>query len=503
MKTKLACIALVGLMSTVSFAQKPERQKVYQLQEGEKIMVQECGFGAAITENRYTLLVEKPNGESVDYYIVTPEKRYGPYGDMIPKFQSEKGSISAIIASPRVADEKEKVRSIVIFNDGKSYGEFVGYANVAFNENGSEWAIVALDNDYEANKVQCTVQFKGGKAMKGDVSENVIFAEKGNASMRMRYTNTNDIYKTEAWMSNGKKIGPFENLVVNMNVNGSSYVATYTDTEGKNKLDIDGKITDLGNDVSLMDAFSPDGKDAALVMKDEQMRNYILYKNGTTSPKFAAISSASLFYDVKMSRWGWIAAEQDNLNVRLFFSDGKKSDVLHTLATDSSAVQYGYYVDGGVTISPNKEKWVVSYCAPVVYDENNPNPPAPECKIITPDASGNLTVKSDANAWDFDTNNRLYSIESKPSKKDPEVYEYTLKYPNGKSYDFGSEYPADIQFIPGTNKWYMLNYDNVLLLSDGSSYPNAFDVRYVAAEGALYWGSLEEDEIYRNKKVWK
>lgn len=466
-------------------------------------MTWESGLGVANSADGYIFLVERaPKDESTlpEYYVVTPKKTFGPYGGIVPDGVSPDGKQKALCVSDYMPQyvENANPNSYVIFNDGTQMGPYKGYTNVTFSADNSEWVIASEEYNNESTTSKTTLQFKGGKPLRSDGSEYVLYAPKGNYSARVKTQSRADgTYVSEYYFSDGKKIGPVELIESQFSADGKSY-GVLGKKNGKMYFFENGKENPVPENANTF-VLSPDGSDWAVMEIKEDNSGSVLMKSGRPFES-SYIVAGSLFYDELAKCFGWMTAESKE--IKIHYSNGKQLGPIKITpnpvpAGASDGVEGevpSYYVSGMVTFSEKKNKWIAA-----AYASDGTG-------YYYFNGSDATSLKGDASivTTAFDANNNLYYVtetEVPKAGQDYPDYAYNMIYPEtGKSTRLEG-YPSDLQFIEGRNMWYMTNAEGELVFSDGTRSPNAFGIRYDKTEGKIYWMTLDGQDIFLNKKL--
>lgn len=490
------------ILSLIAFAQNIGKQKVHTLKKGETLMTFESSLGVANTADGYVFLVEKaPKDESnlPEYYVVTPKNTYGPYSGIVPNSFSADGKWNALCVSdytPQYAEDANP-NSRVIFNDETVKGPYKGYTNVVFSADNSEWVISSDLYDKESSTSKTTLQFKGGAPIYSDASEYVLFAPKGNMSVRTKtFSRPDGSYASEYFFSDGKKIGPIEAVSFEFSADGKGY-GILGRKNGQMYAIVNGVETSV-SDVSNTLAMSDDANEWAVMSIADDNSGTITLKNGETKPKASYMLGGSLTYFPSSKEFGWMTAE--NKEVFMQFSSGKRYGPIEQTPNpvsqengDGEIQENNYYASAAVTFNDNKTKWVAS-----VYTSDGTGYyyfDGKKAKSLS--LAGGLVLVA------FDGKDQLYHvIEKEVTKVGQEYpdYVYTLAYAEtGESTKLPS-YPNELKFLEGTSNWYMQSNEGELVFSDGERYPNSFGIRYEKIENKLYWLTLEGQDIFLNKK---
>lgn len=498
--TKTFFYLLIFLLAAFS-TKAQDKQRIYSLREGEKLMMAESGLRLSANPNSYMILVERENTDSHDgtitYHLITDKETYGPYGGMISDAYSGDMKRRATVL-PDIKNDPEKgiEKHFILFDDGKMMGPYDGYPAVSFNYDGSDWAIVVAKYNEASNSSTTTLRFKSGAKdlfVKG--AEYVEFAPKGNNSVRIANIEMPDgNSKFTLHLSDGKKLGPWVLNGYQFSEDGKSYITLRVEKDESRIFAINDQETRFDAVQNITGYFVNEDASDWVVIGYQEDRAKLIFKDGTETELFERVAESSIMYDKMSKKWLYMTASKEKMTVDLHLGD----KVIHSFPFTeqdlvSSSDEPYFYAGGFITPSNDGKQFLIQY---------NINETASKYSLYK---QGETEIKEyagkDIILTGFDGRNRPYFVKEKAGKTEDDPHTYFLE--GGVSAAKFKSYPDELNFIENSDNWYVIYYgDNALQLSDGSRFENAFDVKYDKATKKLTWLSMEGRDLYVNRKAF-
>lgn len=481
-------------------SQAQDKQRIYSLKEGEKLMMAESGLRMSANPNSFMILVERENMNSPEggtsYHIITDKEQYGPYGGLISDFFSGDMRRKATTL-PDINNDPEKGidKNFVLFDDGKMMGPYEGFPAVSFNYDGSDWAIVSSKYNEGGNSSTTTIRFKSGaKDLSVQGAEYVEFAPKGNNSVRVSTTEMPDgSLRTGLHFNDGKKLGPWILNNYQFSADGKSYITLREEKDGSRILSINDTETRFENMENVSSVMANDDASDWVAVGYQDDRAKLFFKNGSKTELFERVIESSITYDKIEKKWLYMTASKEKMTIDLYLGD----KIIHSFPfteedLKSSSDEPYFFVGGLITPSNDGKQMLIQY---------NVNETLSKYALRKVGEGVKEISNTGVTFVGFDGKNRVYFVKEKPGKTEEDENIYSLDGSNAPA-KF-RHYPDDLIFIENSDNWYATYWgDSGLQLSDGSFYENAFDVKYDKAVKKLIWLSLEGRDIYVNRKAF-
>lgn len=481
-------------------SQAQDKQRIYSLKEGEKLMMAESGLRASATPNSFMVLVERENLDSQEggtsYHIITDKEQYGPYGGLISDFFSGDMRRKATVL-PDILNDPEKGidKNFVLFDDGKMMGPYNGFPSVSFNYDGSDWAIVCVKYNEGNNTSNTTIRFKSGaKDLAVDGAEYVEFAPKGNSSVRVSTTEMPDgSIRTGLHFNDGKKLGPWILNNYQFSPDGKSYITLREEKDGSRVLSINETETRFDNLENVSSIMTNEDASDWVAVGYQEDRAKLFFKNGAVTELFERVIESSILYDKIEKKWLYMTASKEKMSIDLHAGDKIIHSFPFTEEDLKSSSDEPYFFAGGlITPSNDGKQMLIQY---------NVNETLSKYALRKQGEGVKEISNTGVTFMGFDGKSRLYFIKEKPGKTEEDEYSYSLDGSNAPA-KF-RHYPDELIFIENSDNWYVTYWgDNSLQLSDGTFQENVFDVKYDKAAKKLTWLSLEGRDIYVNRKAF-
>lgn len=501
MKKQLLYLATSLLFSLPLQAQ--EKERIYSLREGEKLLMEESALRTSATANSFMILVERENIAAAEggttYHIITDKETYGPYGGMISDFYSGDMKRRATVL-PDIKNDPEKgiEKNFVLFDDGKMMGPYNGFPSVSFSYDGSDWAIVVAKYDEATSTQSTTIRFRvGAKDLFVKGSEYVEFAPKGNTSVRVASKETPEgNYQISLNFSDGKKLGPWVLNNHQFSADGKSYITLREEKDGTRVLAVNDIETRFPAAENVGSYVMTDDASDWVILGYQDDRAKLIFKNGEQTELYERVVESSVVYDKASKQWMYMTASKEKMSIDLHL--GNK--IIHSFPfTDAELVSNTdepyFFVGGLIEFSKDNKQALIQ------YNVNESLSKYALYKQVV--GAGEAPIKEYTNKemvfTGFDGRNRPYFVKEKPGKTEDDEHIYSMEGSiNATKF---RHYPDELNFIENSDNWYVIYYgDNALQLSDGSYFDNAFDVKYDKATKKLTWLSLEGRDLYVNRK---